>query len=122
MESLQLVRPTAELREGDTMDERVKSTDDILDSSHIVIRPGCFPTRMVLREEKRSDKTGQFITHKERLRATEYDKDKVSCGFEHAGFDHGNYFNYSPSPMYGINREDALKKAIEDFRKRTEKL
>jgi hypothetical protein len=94
------------------MDKRVKTTDDVVDASHIVVREGCVPCRIVLRKLE-----GEYVTHMEILISR--DNGNVDGGFEHRGFDCGHYFRFRSDGGFG---DEAYKQAQGDFEKRAREL
>lgn len=102
------------------MDPRVKSTSDVIQASHIVVKQGCFPTRIVLRETE-----GKLITHMEVLQGDKDADDSTGTGLalKHRDFLHGHYFDYNHGPVTWLGtREQAFEKARVDFKERVAKL
>lgn len=97
------------------MDSRVNTKRDIIESSSIVVNPGCMAHRLVIRQLE-----GEYVVHNEYLK-TVTPTDGNLVAFAHHAFENGDYFNY------GVNHtcktpEAALKKAIDSYNERVAKL
>ena len=94
------------------LDPRIVTRKDIahvlIDASHVVIREGRQPCRIVLYRGRDVDQLGlrpQWIVHKECL-ATGVAKEGTSCAFSHVGYSDGDYC-------------DSLEKARAKFEERS---
>lgn len=79
------------------LDPRIATRPDIapalIDASHVVVREGRQPCRIVLYKGRDQDQLGrreQWIVHKECL-TTGVAKDGTSCAFSHVSFSDGDY-------------------------------
>lgn len=103
-----------------TMDKRVLTQDkSILVASHIVVKEGCYPSRIVLRRGENDE----FITHIEVLKGVpvpEKDSSGTGVAFVHHGFSNGKYFSFHQ--MTGRSEPEAWKEAMESFKERIQNL
>lgn len=97
------------------LDNRIATRKDIapalLDASHVVVREGRQPCRIVLYKGRDQDQLGrrpQWIVHKECL-TTKVTVDGTSCAFSHVSFSDGDYC-------------DSLEKAQAKFAERSASL
>ncbi len=100
------------------MDDRVSGTPyELLDASHIVVKQGCVPTRIVLYR-----KGDEFVTHMQLLKTEA--SERGSCRFSHVGFEHGGYFTFKSEsrPFISMTEQEALHNAVADFKERIRKL
>ena len=91
-------------------DYRIRTTPDVLHASKVVIASGMMPTRIVLRDISRAERT-EYVVHMEIL-AHDPDAEMVkdqAFAFRHRAFESGDYF-------------DTLDKAWERFRERASRL
>ncbi len=88
-------------------DNRVTTRADVIRSSYIVVKEGCMPTRVVLR-----DLGHEYVVHNEHL-TTEAPSEGHSCNFRHRSFEVGDYFSHTA---------DGLAKARARFEERAAKL
>ncbi len=75
------------------LDPRIVTRNDIalIDASHVVVREGRQPCRIVMYKERNGTKgREQWIVHKECL-TTGVAQGGTSCAFSHAGFSDGDY-------------------------------
>lgn len=94
------------------MDKRVESkyNSEIIEASHIIVKPDMMPMRIVLRLVD-----NEFITHKECL-MSETPTDGSGCRFVHHGFVDGHYFWFKPEDSNSKNQ--AKQKAYKNFEQR----
>lgn len=97
------------------LDPRIATRKDIapalLDASHVVVREGRQPCRIVLYKGRDQDQWGrrpQWIVHKECL-TTGVATEGTSCAFSHVSYSDGDYC-------------DSLEKAQAKFKERSEAL
>lgn len=100
------------------MDPRIKSHIVPILASHIMVRNGEFPTRIVL-----YNKGTEYVTHKELLKSVT-PADGSSCAFEHYAMYDGGYFPYkcADRPTSMVSEDEARHHAEADYRERVRKL
>lgn len=98
-----------------TEDSRVRTKDDVVVASAIVVQPGCRPVRIVVRNLGK-----EYVVHTESL-TTETPTDDMmwSCRFVHHSFENGDYFLVSAE---GDNRAFTLARALDCYRARVKRL
>jgi hypothetical protein len=92
----------------DEHDDRIMTTHDIIHASHVVVRGGRRPARLVVRSLPRLDGP-EYVVHTEYLDQAPPPHSGASCGFRHHAFDQGDYFR-------------DMDKAVERFEERVGRL
>jgi hypothetical protein len=73
------------------MDKRIKTTSDVVFASHVVIRDGIYPSRMVVRKLEEDE----YTSHVETLSTCAPNKEvSAVCALEHHSFIDGKYFRW----------------------------
>lgn len=102
------------------MDPRINTKPDVVAASHVVLKGGCFPYRIVLR-----DLGEKFVTHRETLEGDSDTSDDTGTGvrLKHRSFEQGSYFEFNHGTVTWLGtREEAFEKAKKNFNERVEKL
>lgn len=80
------------LRVCDT-DPRILTTDDVIGASHVVVRPGRLPLRVVLRQRHEGPGGNEYVVHTETLEVSRRPEDETkSIALRHRSFEQGDYF------------------------------
>lgn len=96
------------LREDET-DYRILSTPDVVKATSVVLKPGNFPVRLVLREVSSGGRT-EYVVHTELLRMDlSPERDHLTIALKHEGFQTGSYCS-------------TFERALEVFKERAAKL
>lgn len=78
----------------DETDERILTTEDVVRSSYVVVKPGCYPQRVVLRRRHGEPGGNEYVVHTELLQASRRPEDKAkTVALVHRGFENGDYFS-----------------------------
>jgi hypothetical protein len=79
------------LRICDT-DPRILTTDDVIEASHVVVRPKCLPLRVVLRYLGENSGRSEYVVHTETLEVSRRPEDETkSIALRHRSFEKGYY-------------------------------
>lgn len=97
-------------------DDRILSKNDVVQASHIVVKPGCKPTRVVIRKIMAQGVIREFVVHDEYLSSAEPNGND-SCRFVHVGFEQGDYIR-----IHGFDTNGAWEKAVSRWQERVSKL
>lgn len=78
------------LRECET-DHRIMTTRDVVKASPVLVKNGCFPVRLVLREVDKGGRV-EYVVHTELLKADlSPERDYLTIALKHEGFQTGSY-------------------------------
>lgn len=97
-------------------DKRVETTKDVIEASKIVVYPGMYPVRIVLRKIEGENK---FVTHKESMTSLP-STEETSCAFKHHSFADGHYFPWGD--FHKKTQEQAFDEAMKDMGERVSRL